>query len=112
MRPAIAALASLALCGSALGADIISTDGFSNCGSSDSTIQVHNVDISFDRSTNTITFDVSGTSNVEQDVTASLIVEAYGIKVYNQTFDPCAADTKVDQLCPGVYLSNVSFIPY
>lgn len=103
MRKAFAALACLALCGTALATDIISTDGFSNCGSSDSSIQVHKVDISFDRSSNVITFDVSGTSSEEQDVTATLIVEAYGIKVYNQTFDPCAADTKVDQLCPGEY---------
>lgn len=101
MKGGIAALASLALYGSVLAADIISTNGFSNCQKGDSTIQVHNVDIAFDRSTNTITFDVSGTSQISQDVTASLIVEAYGIKVYNQTFDPCAEDTKVDQLCPG-----------
>ena len=102
MKTTIAALASLALFKGAFGADIISTNGFSSCSSGDSSIQVQNVDISFDRSTNKIKFNVAGTSDVEQDVTASLIVEAYGISVYDQTFDPCAEDTKVDQLCPGL----------
>lgn len=100
MRRAILALASLALCSSALAGDIISTNGFSTCQSGDSTIQVQNVDISFDRSTNKITFNVAGKSDIEQNVVASLVVQAYGVQVYNQTFDPCAADTKVDQLCP------------
>jgi len=96
-----ASLASWALFHVALGADVISTNGFSSCGSSDSTIQVQNLDIAFDRSTNKITFNVAGKSDIEQDVTASLIVQAYGMNVYNQTFDPCADGTKVDQLCPG-----------
>ena len=106
MRRAITALASLALAHGIWATDIISTDGFSNCGSSDNTIEVQNVDISFDRTTNTITFDVAGTSKISQDVTASLLVTAYGVSVYNQTFDPCADSTKVDQLCPGKLLST------
>jgi len=101
MRTAAAAFASLALWRVAVGADVISTSGFSSCSSGDSTITVQTLDISFDRSTNIITFDVAGNSAVEQDVKASLVVTAYGVNVYNKTFDPCAADTKVDQLCPG-----------
>lgn len=101
MRTANAVFASLALWRVAVGADVISTNGFSSCSSGDSTITVQNLDISFDRTTNKITFDVAGKSDVEQDVTASLVVQAYGVNVYNQTFDPCAEDTKVDQLCPG-----------
>jgi hypothetical protein len=100
-RTSVAALASLALLPSVLGSDILKTNGFSNCNNGSSTLQVNNVDISFDKSTNNIDFDVSGTSSKEQFVTAELVVTAYGVKVYNDTFDPCAADTKVDQLCPG-----------
>ena len=96
------ALASLALLPSALGTDILKTNGFSNCNNGTSTIKVNNVDISFDRSTNEIQFDVSGTSTQVQDVTAELIVTAYGIQVYQDTFDPCADSTKVEQLCPGM----------
>ena len=96
------ALASLALLPSVLGADILKTSGFSNCNNGTSTIKVNNVDISFDRNTNEIQFDVSGTSTKEQDVTAELIVTAYGIQVYQDTFDPCDESTKVDQLCPGM----------
>lgn len=92
-------LASLTLLSGALAADILKTNGFSNC-ITNSQINVNNVDISFDRSSNQITFDVSGTSDETQDVTATLIVTAYGVQVYNNTFDPCAADTKVEQLCP------------
>lgn len=108
---ALTAFASLALAAGVWAGDIISTDGFSNCGNSDSSIQVQNLDISFDRSTSTITFNVAGTSKISQDVTASLIVTAYGVNVYNQTFDPCAASTKVDQLCPvpaGSFSANGS----
>ena len=101
MRTTFTAAAALALCGSALAADIISTDGFSTCSTGDTTINVQKVDISFDKSTNTITFDVAGTSAISQDVTAQLIVQAYGMNVYNSTFDPCAESTKVEQLCPG-----------
>lgn len=103
MRTALGAIASLALYGSALAADIISTDGFSTCNSGDTTISVQKVDISFDKSSNTITFDVAGSSAVEQKVNAQLIVEAYGVNVYNNSFNPCDEATKVDQLCPGKY---------
>ncbi|KIX96449.1 uncharacterized protein Z520_07715 [Fonsecaea multimorphosa CBS 102226] len=99
-RLSTVALASLALLPSVLGTDILKTNGFSNCNNGTSTIKVNNVDISFDRSTNKIDFDVSGSSKQQQFVTAELIVTAYGIKVYNNTFDPCADSTKVEQLCP------------
>lgn len=101
MRTALVATA-VALVGAAAGADILTTNGFSVCSTKDTTITVQNLDISFDRSTNKITFDVQGTSARSQEVTATLIVEAYGKSVYNSTFDPCAESTKVDQLCPGM----------
>jgi hypothetical protein len=96
-----ALLTAASLLPSVLGADILKTDGFTNCNNGDSTIEVQNVDISFDKSTNEVTFDVAGTSKQEQEVTAELIVTAYGVEVYSQSFDPCADDTKVEQLCPG-----------
>ncbi|KAJ9603019.1 hypothetical protein H2200_012314 [Cladophialophora chaetospira] len=110
-RTSTIALASLALLPSVLGTDILHTNGFSNCKTGTSTVKVNNVDISFDKSTNNVDFDVSGTSTEEQFVTAELIVTAYGIKVYNNTFDPCSDDTKVDQLCPvpeGTFSANGS----
>jgi hypothetical protein len=80
--------------------DILKADGYSLC-SQNSDIQVQKFDISYDRASQQVTFDVAGTSNTVQNVTASLIVTAYGNQVYQNTFDPCAAGTKVDQLCPG-----------
>ena len=103
MRTSFPTLASVALLSASgvLGTDILKTNGFSNCNNgSDSSIKVNNVDISFNRATNQITFDVSGSSDQSQDVTATLIISAYGKQVYSDTFDPCAADTKVDELCP------------
>lgn len=108
-RTTIALLASTTLIPSVLGADILKTNGFTNCNDGNSTIEVRNVDIQFDKSTNEVTFDVAGSSAKEQEVTAELIVTAYGIQVYSQSFDPCAEDTKVDQLCPGTYSENSSF---
>lgn len=104
MRAALVATTAV-LVGGAIGADILTTNGFSICSTADSAITVQNLDISFDRSTNKIVFDVQGTSARSQEVTATLIVEAYGKSVYNNTFDPCAAGTKVDQLCPGILRS-------
>src|SRR4051794_4399983 len=92
-------LAVLALLSGVLGSDILKTNGFSDC-SNNSTITVNNVDLQFDRSTNLLTFDVSGNSAKEQAVTATLTVTAYGVQVYQKSFDPCDAATKVDQLCP------------
>lgn len=100
MRIGFVSLVALSLFGSALSADTISTSGFSSCDTGDSAITVQNLDISFDKSTNKLTFNVAGTSAKSQDITASLLVTAYGKQVYNQTFDPCADSTKVDQLCP------------
>lgn len=92
-------LTVIALATGVLGGDILKTNGFSTC-SNNSTITVNNVDIQFDRSTNLVTFDVSGSSAETQEVTATLSVTAYGESIYTKTFDPCAADTKVEQLCP------------
>jgi hypothetical protein len=92
-------LTVLALVSGVLGGDILKTNGFSDC-SNNSTITVNNVDLQFDRSTNLLTFDVSGSSAKSQEVTATLTVTAYGVQVYQDSFDPCDASTKVEQLCP------------
>lgn len=81
--------------------DVLKTNGFSSCLNGASDIKVNKLDLEFDKSTKKITFDVSGTNEKAQNVMATLIVNAYGKEVYKSTFDPCADNTKVDQLCPG-----------
>lgn len=98
-----AAVACLGLLQPGLAADILKNDGFTQCANGTGTIKVNNVDISFDRDTNKVDFDFSGSSTVEQEVSAELIVTAYGIEAFRQSFDPCDEDTKVDELCPGKF---------
>ncbi|KAK5628299.1 hypothetical protein RRF57_004014 [Xylaria bambusicola] len=82
-----------------LGDDILVTSGFSNC-NNNSDITVDNVDIRYNNADKTVTFNVAGTSAKEQNVTAKLTVKAFGQDVYSNEFNPCAADTFVQQLCP------------
>jgi hypothetical protein len=93
------------------GADILSTNGFSTCGAAGD-INVQKMNIQYNRATNKVTFDVAGTSNKEQKVMASLVVTAYGKQVYQKTFNPCDADSKVDQLCPSKLLPYPYLTPY
>jgi hypothetical protein len=79
--------------------NILSTDGFSSCGTN-SDINVQKMNIQYNQATNKVTFDVAGTSNKEQKVMASLVVTAYGKEVYQKTFNPCDNATAVTQLCP------------
>ncbi|KAL4874176.1 hypothetical protein BDV12DRAFT_3367 [Aspergillus spectabilis] len=94
---ALVALALLPAGGYA--ADTLSTGGVSTC-LADSAIQVNKLDITFSRSTREISFDVSGTNAVEQNVTAALSVTAYGNEVYTKDFNPCDDDNYISQLCP------------
>ncbi|KLJ12950.1 hypothetical protein EMPG_09438 [Blastomyces silverae] len=80
------------------GVDILKNNGFTTCLDS-SDIKVEKMSLQFDRSTNTMNFDVAGSSAKTQNVTAELVVEAYGQKI-TKSFNPCDAGTKVDQLCP------------
>jgi hypothetical protein len=82
-----------------LGAQLLKTDGFSSCGGS-SDIQVQKMDISYDNENKRVVFDVAGTSTKSQEVMAKLTVFAYGQEVYKNEFNPCAAATRFDQLCP------------
>jgi ML-like domain len=98
-------LTALLLLPGALCADILKTDGFTSC-LDNADIKVNTMNIQYDKATNQVTFDVSGTSAKQQEVLASLIITAYGKDVYQKDFDPCSDDTKVDQLCPGTSCSN------
>ncbi|KXJ86144.1 hypothetical protein Micbo1qcDRAFT_36635 [Microdochium bolleyi] len=94
-----AVLWSAALVAGAAADDILSTSGFKNCNST-SDISVDKVDIKYNAGAKTVTFDLAGSSNKVQNVTATLKVSAYGQEVYSQTFEPCDPATFVQQLCP------------
>ena len=89
-----------ALSATGLANDVLRTNGFTSC-VDNSEITVNALNIQFDRSTKQITFDVGGTSQKVQNVTASLVVTAYGNQVYQKDFNPCDDGTKVIELCPG-----------
>ena len=78
---------SLLLLPAALAVDVLKTTGFSTC-LDDAQIKVNTMDIQYERVSNQVTFDVSGTSEKQQEVVASLIVSAYGKEVYRKDFDP------------------------
>jgi hypothetical protein len=80
-----------------LGGNILSTTGFSTC-MQDGSVDVKNLDVSYDKNTRVLNFNVAGSSNKVQNVTAELIVSAYGQQVYTNTFNPC--DTKMPEMCP------------
>jgi hypothetical protein len=82
-----------------LGTDILQTNGYELC-STNSTVRVNQFSLAYDRTTKNVTFNVAGTNEKAQKVMAALSVSAYGKQVYQKSFDPCANDTRIDQLCP------------
>jgi hypothetical protein len=84
----------------AIAGDVLSNNGFSSC-SGNADIKVNRLHLTYDKTSRQLLFDVAGTSSKQQQVTATLTVTAYGQDVYKKDFDPCDANTKVDQLCPG-----------
>ncbi|KAI0125771.1 hypothetical protein BJ170DRAFT_446675 [Xylariales sp. AK1849] len=94
-----AAVLATAFAAGVLGDNILSTSSFSNCNTS-SAIKVQKADISYNQNNKTVTFDVAGTSDKVQNVTATLKVTAYGQDVYTNNFNPCDTTTYVEQLCP------------
>lgn len=80
-----------------LGANVLSTTGYSLC-MTNGTVQVDKLDVSYNKNTRVINFDVAGRSTVEQNVTAKLTVTAYGQEVYTRSFSPC--DQGMDEMCP------------
>jgi hypothetical protein len=89
-----------ALPGRVLADQVLTTSGFSTCLAS-SNITVQKLDITYDNNAKTVTFDVAGTSATVMNVTAVLNVTAYGVQVYQNSFNPCDSTTYVSQLCPG-----------
>lgn len=79
--------------------DILTTSGFKNCNTT-SDISVDKVDISYNAAAKIVTYDLAGTSNKIQNVTAKLQVTAYGQDIYSQSFQPCDPESYVQQLCP------------
>ncbi|KAK8153145.1 hypothetical protein IWX90DRAFT_82085 [Phyllosticta citrichinensis] len=92
-------LGAAALPTAVLAGDTISTNGFSTC-MTNASIQVTRMDVTYNRNTNKVDFNVAGESTEEQNVTASIEVSAYGRVVYSKSFDPCDKDNHVKQLCP------------
>ncbi|KAF4311637.1 hypothetical protein GTA08_BOTSDO12761 [Botryosphaeria dothidea] len=82
-----------------LAGDVLTTNGFTTC-LNNASIEITKMDVTYNRKTNKVVFDVAGTSTAEQKVMASLVVSAYGKEVYSKSFNPCDEDNKVDQLCP------------
>ncbi|KAK3116192.1 hypothetical protein LTR53_003686 [Teratosphaeriaceae sp. CCFEE 6253] len=80
-----------------LGGNLLSTTGFSSC-MNNGTVQVKKLDVSYDKDTRVLTFDVAGSSDIVQNVTATLLVSAYGKQVYTKEFNPC--DTGMPEMCP------------
>ncbi len=81
-----------------LGGDILSTTGFSQC-VNNPTVKVTNLDVTYNKNTRQLDFNVAGTSTEIQKVKASLIVSAYGKTVYTKDFDPCS--TGMEEMCPS-----------
>ncbi|KAF2088639.1 TRP-domain-containing protein [Saccharata proteae CBS 121410] len=79
--------------------DVLKTDGFTTC-MDNATIQITKMDVTYDRTTNVVVFDIAGSSTKEQKVMASLEVTAYGRSVYSKTFNPCDSANYVEKLCP------------
>jgi len=90
---------------------ILQTSGFSTC-LDESNITVSKVNIKYDAGSQTVTFDVAGTSQSVINVTAILNVTAYGNNVYSNSFNPCDQSTFVSQLCPGRIPSGTKFVKF
>ncbi|EMC95907.1 hypothetical protein BAUCODRAFT_508360 [Baudoinia panamericana UAMH 10762] len=82
---------------SVLGGNILSTSGFTIC-QNNATVQVTKLNVTYNKDTRIVNFDVAGSSNTVQNVTATMIVSAYGQQVYTNTFNPC--DTGMAEMCP------------
>ncbi|KAF4976298.1 hypothetical protein FZEAL_7014 [Fusarium zealandicum] len=93
------ALAASALVTGVLGDSVLKTSGFSDCGSEEG-VTVEKLDLSYNNDKKIVTFDVGGESDKSRNVSAYLEVSAYGQQVYNNSFNPCAKETFIDQLCP------------
>ena len=83
-----------------LASNILQTDGFSTCMDGGS-ITVNSVNVQYNRVSNQVTYDVSGSSTKSQNVTATLSITVYGDEVYQKDFNPCDSGSYIEQICPG-----------
>lgn len=81
-----------------LSSDVLTTSGFSSC-MNNPTVQVQKMNVTYDKDTRQLLFDVAGLSSVVQNVSANLVVSAYGQQIYTKSFNPC--DTGMPEMCPG-----------
>lgn len=89
-----------------LGGDILATDGFSTCLDNDK-IHLSRMNIQYDKATNQLTFDIAGTSQESQNVTAVLTVTAYGKQLDKREFNFC--EEGIQMLCPGTIVFSCGF---
>lgn len=101
MRALTAAALFITLPLGVLGTDILTTNSFSTC-LDDSAIRVDALDVTYDKNTRKIKFNVAGESKTAQNVTAKLVVSAYGKQFYEKTFSPC--EQGMTEMCPGMCL--------
>jgi hypothetical protein len=99
MRALTAAALFSSLPAGVFGADVLTTSSFSTC-LDDSVIDVKALDVSYDKNSHLLTFNVDGESKTAQNVTAKIVVTAYGKEVYTKTFSPCEQGMK--EMCPGM----------
>lgn len=81
-----------------LGGNILSTDGFSTC-VNDPTVEVQKLNVTYNKNTRQLVFDVAGASKEAQNVTATMVVSAYGKQIYTKQFSPC--DYNMQEMCPS-----------
>jgi hypothetical protein len=83
-----------------LAGETLSSSGYSMC-LNDPNIQVERLNVTYNRHSRLITFDVAGKSTTELKVTVDLVVTAYGQEVYTRSFNPCDInDINMPQICP------------
>ncbi|OQO11638.1 hypothetical protein B0A48_03365 [Cryoendolithus antarcticus] len=78
-------------------ANTLTSNGYSEC-LNNATIKATALDVTYDRDTRVVKFNVAGTSTIEQNVTANLVVTAYGRQVYQKSFSPC--EQNMTEMCP------------
>ena len=81
-----------------LSGNVLSTTGFSQC-LNNPTIEVTNLNVTYNKDTRNLAFDVAGVSQEVQKVRGTLVVSAYGKTVYTKSFDPCGEN--MPEMCPG-----------
>ena len=84
-----------------LGGNVLSTTGFSSC-QNNPTVKVKNLNVSYNKDTRQLQFDVAGESTEVQKVEGELVVSAYGKQLYTKSFNPCT-DTSIKEMCPCKY---------